>query len=70
MKKGKNIFTVAGTVFVLAGILLLIAKGLSPEYIDGNGILHENFLLIPAGFFCIFCGIVSYIAAVVKRLKR
>ena len=34
-----------GTAVLLCGIFCLIAKALSPEYLDAQGYLHENFFL-------------------------
>ena len=53
---------------LLIGIILLVVKGLSVEYINAEGVLHENFFLIPVGFFCIFCGLISFITVGVRTL--
>ena len=50
------ITTLIGGSFLLIGVMLLVIKGMSVEYIDAEGILHENFFLIPTGFLCMFCG--------------
>lgn len=39
-----------GTAVLLCGIFCLIAKALSPEYLDAQGYLHENFFLLPSAF--------------------
>ena len=39
-----------GTAVLLCGIFCLIAKALSPEYLDAQGYLHENFFLLPISF--------------------
>lgn len=57
-----------GGAFILVGILLLVTKGLSVEYVDASGILHENFFLVPVGFLCIFCGLISFVTLRVKTL--
>ena len=44
------ITTLIGGSFLLIGVMLLVIKGMSVEYIDAEGILHENFFLIPTGF--------------------
>lgn len=51
----KEIFIKSG-IFIAMGILLFVIKGLSIEYVDANGILHENFFLIPLGYLCILSG--------------
>ena len=38
------------------------------EYIDGQGILHENFFLIPIGFLCVFSGLISFITVGITTL--
>ncbi len=57
-----------GAFLLLIGIILLVVKGLSVEYIDAEGVLHENFFLIPIGFFYIFCGLISFITVGVRTL--
>lgn len=53
-----------GGVLLLIGVILLVIKCLSVEYIDAGGALHENFFLLPLGFLYIFCGLVSLLFAV------
>ena len=55
------ITSIIGGVLFLIGVMLFIIKGLSVEYIDAQGILHENFFLIPLGFASIFCGLILFI---------
>ena len=43
------IATVIGGFLMLGGLACFIIKSLSVEYIDAQGILHENFFLIPVG---------------------
>lgn len=65
---------VIGTILLCIGIACLIIKGISVEYIDAQGILHENFFLIPVGFMFLFCGIVTFctvgVKEIIHRLKR
>ena len=65
---------IIGSFFILLGIVLFLVKGLSVEYIDAQGILHENFFLIPIGFLCIFCGLVSFmtvgVSTVINKWKN
>ena len=76
--KGDNhmnnmISSVIGGVLLLIGVMLLVIKGMSVEYIDAEGILHENFFLLPLGFLCIFCGLISFVTvgirAIIRKLK-
>lgn len=59
---------VIGAFFLLIGIIMLVIKGLSVEYIDSNGFLHENFFLIPLGFLSILCGLISFMTAGIRTL--
>ncbi len=72
--KYNMISSVVGGVLLLIGIMLLFIKGMSVEYIDAQGILHENFFLIPSGFFLIFCGFISFVTVgvrtVINKLKN
>lgn len=73
-EKYNMISSVVGGVLLLIGIMLLFIKGMSVEYIDAQGILHENFFLIPSGFFLIFCGFISFVTVgvrtVINKLKN
>lgn len=55
------ICAIIGGVLILIGIILLFVKSVSVEYIDAQGILHENFFLIPIGFLCLFSGFISFV---------
>lgn len=57
-----------GGVLILLGLLMFMIKGASVEYIDADGILHENFFLIPSGYLCIFCGLVAFMTVGIKSL--
>lgn len=61
---------VIGSFFLLIGIIMLVIKGLSVEYIDSNGFLHENFFLIPLGFLSILCGLISFMTAGIRTLTH
>ena len=60
--------SVLGGVLILIGIMLLVIKGLSVEYIDAEGMLHENLFLIPAGFLCIFSGMISFVTVGIRTI--
>ena len=59
---------IAGFASVVFGIALLVIKGLSVEYIDAGGILHENFFLLPIGFMFIFMGLTVVVVSYAIRL--
>lgn len=71
--KHNMVSSVVGGVLLLIGVMLLVIKGVSVEYIDAAGILHEKFFLLPLGFLCIFCGLISFVTmgirAIIKKLK-
>lgn len=71
-KKAKYnmISSLVGGGFVLLGMLLIVIKALSVEYVDAEGILHENFFLLPLGFLSIFCGLVILLTVGIVRLIR
>lgn len=62
-----------GAVLMLMGAGCILIKAFSVEYIDANGILHENFFLLPIGFLFIFCGLITFsitgIKAFIQRIK-
>lgn len=66
--------SVIGGILLFIGLMLLLIKGMSVEYIDAQGILHENFFLIPTGFLFIFCGLISFVTVglrtVIYKLKN
>lgn len=65
------ISTIIGSVFILIGVLCFIIKANSVEYVDKNGILHENFYLLPIGYIFAFAGImvivISFSVYLIKR---
>lgn len=68
------ISTVIGGVLMLMGFLCLFIKAHSVEYVDKNGILHENFYLIPIGMLFVAVGalviIGAFVHAFVKRKRK
>ena len=72
--KMNMISTIVGGVLMIMGLMCLIIKAFSVEYIDVSGILHENFFLLPVGFLFIFSGvlviIVAYVSYVVKKIRE
>ena len=67
--KYNMITTMTSAFMVLIGIILLVIKGLSVEYVDANGSLHENFFLIPLAYLSIFCGLIGFLAMGFRRYK-
>lgn len=59
-----------GTMFILIGVMLIAIKGVSVEYVDANGMLHENFFLLPLGFLCIFCGLISFLTIGIRIIRK
>lgn len=56
------------TGLLIVGILLIVLKGMTVEYIDAQGILHENFFLLPLGFLAIISSMITFFVAGVKNL--
>lgn len=68
-KEGKrNRLNMIGGILLAIGVLLLVIKGLSPEYLDDENFLHEYFFLVPLGFGCIFAGVLSFVVSGVRAL--
>ena len=59
--KMNMISTSVGGVLMIMGLMCLIIKAFSVEYIDASGILHENFFLLPVGFLFVFSGVLVII---------
>ena len=72
--KMNMISTIVGGVLMIMGLMCLIIKAFSVEYIDASGILHENFFLLPVGFLFIFSGalviIVTCVSYIVKKIRE
>ena len=60
--------SIIGGVLMLLGVVLLIVKSLSVEYIDELGVLHENFFLLPIGFLLLFCGVVIILGTGIRYM--
>lgn len=48
---------ILSSAMILTGIMCLLIKAASVEYIDAQGFLHENFFLLPIGFTALACGL-------------
>lgn len=57
-----------GAALLCLGVLCILLKAVSVEYIDAQGVLHENFFLLPIGFLFIFSGMITFVIAGVRRM--
>lgn len=62
------ISTIIGGFLMLGGLACFIIKALSVEYIDAQGILHENFFLIPVGFVFLAIGMLVIVVTLTAFL--
>ena len=70
MKKQNNkLKLIIGIILILIGILLLFIKG-QTDYIDTNGLLHENFFLVPLGYILILLGLIITIIRIIKIRRK
>ncbi|WP_308557577.1 DUF3955 domain-containing protein [uncultured Lactobacillus sp.] len=68
--KYNMITALVGGFLMILGFVCFFIKANSVEYIDKQGILHENFYLIPAGYVFLFAGIVVLIVGGIAYLKN
>ena len=68
--KTAKILTLSGLAALTIGVLCLIVKALLPETIDAQGILHEHFFLLPAGFFALFAGVILVALGVFLKVRQ
>lgn len=59
---------IVGAVLLAIGAALLIIKGMSVEYIDEDGMLHENFFLIPIAMLFILSSVVTFVIALIGKI--
>lgn len=64
------ISTIIGFFIMLMGAMCLFIKANSVEYVDKQGILHENFYLIPIGYLFILIGAVVIITGEIIYLRN
>lgn len=57
-----------GAILLCIGVTCLLIKGFSLEYIDAQGVLHENFFLLPIGFLFMFSGLATFCIVGVKNI--
>ena len=62
--------TLIGAILLCIGVGCIIAKMLSPEYVDDNGLLHEAFYLIPIGFLFVFSSMITFSVLGVRKLVK
>lgn len=64
-----NLISIAiGGIFLCFGIACIFLKAVSVEYIDTQGILHENFFLLPVGFLCLFCCFITFLTIGIRNI--
>lgn len=61
---------IVGCILLGVGVILLIIKTFSAEYVDAEGILHENFFLLPLGYFFSFAGIVTLVISGILKVTK
>lgn len=59
---------IIGAALLFFGVSCILIKSISVEYIDAEGFLHENFFLLPIGFFFIFSGLVTFAVTGIKNI--
>lgn len=59
---------IIGAGLLFFGVACILIKANSVEYIDAEGFLHENFFLLPIGFFFIFSGLVTFAVTGIKNI--
>ncbi|MGG5341459.1 DUF3955 domain-containing protein [Enterococcus sp. AZ192] len=64
------ITTLIGAFLLFFGFACFFIKANSVEYIDQSGILHENFYLLPIGFFFIFTGIIIFLVIGINYVRE
>ena len=52
----------------IAIIACIFLKAVSVEYVDAQGILHENFFLIPIAFLCLFSSFITFVSIGIKTI--
>lgn len=68
--KYNMITALVGGFLMALGFIFFFIKANSVEYVDKQGILHENFYLIPVGYLFLFAGIIVLIAGGIAYLRN
>lgn len=67
--KYNMITALIGGFLMILGLVCFFIKANSVEYVDKQGILHENFYLLPVGYIFLFAGIVVLISGGIVYLR-
>jgi len=67
-KRLNAIMMIIGFALLCIGATLLLLKGMTVEYIDSDGILHENFFMLPIGFLFLFSGVMAFSAVGLRNV--
>lgn len=57
-------------VLIVTGVVCFVLKVILGSTIDGNGVLHEPFFLIPIGYLFLLLGIISGVSYLFKRSHK
>lgn len=60
---------IIGSILLCIGATCLFLKGITVEYIDSEGFLHENFFFLPIGFLFLFSGAIAFAVAGIRNVK-
>ena len=64
-----NLISIAiGAILLCIGIACIFLKAVSVEYVDAQGILHENLFLIPIAFLCLFSSFITFVSIGIKSI--
>ena len=70
----RKILIFVGFLLIVIGIVLLVIKTASPEYVDEDGLLHEKFYLLALGLFSAITGLIDLfvvgICIVVRKIRN
>lgn len=69
MKKSKIFLYMMFSEFFLGIICFLLSRVIGSN-VDGNGILHEPFFLIPLGYLFFIIGLISGLFYLIKRFSK
>ena len=61
---------IIGAFLVLIGAGCIVLKGMTVEYVDADGFLHENFFLLPIGMLFLTAGILTFLIMGLKGLVK
>ena len=67
----RNLILIMIAIFCLIdGILCFVLKAATVEYIDLQGVIHENFFFLPIGYILIFISIILSTITIVNKTKK